>query len=88
MQGNLGKRLVEVQRQLVRLNYAPSSSASTDISGEGSVEDWERRSESKKNSLILQDADIDLIVAQQNVMDDSIIAGQDDINIDSDELSL
>lgn len=88
---NLGKRLVHVQRQMVRMNLAPSSSASTDISGEGESEDeWEviNRRETKKNSMILQDAEIDVIVAAENLNDDSIIAGVQEDGIDSDELSL
>lgn len=88
LQVNLGRRLVQVQRQLVRLKYAPSSSASTDISGES--DDWEdylQRAESKKNSMIMQDAEIDVLVAAEQEMDDHIIAGHRD-DIDSDELSL
>lgn len=90
LQKNLSKRIVHIQRQMVRLVLAPSSSASTDISGDEKSEDeWEiiSRRETKKNSMILQDAEIDVIVAAEQAMDDNIIAGQED-GIDSDELSL
>eukprot|EP01127_Copromyxa_protea_P011767 TRINITY_DN2983_c0_g1_i2.p1 TRINITY_DN2983_c0_g1~~TRINITY_DN2983_c0_g1_i2.p1 ORF type:complete len:302 (-),score=32.55 TRINITY_DN2983_c0_g1_i2:129-977(-) len=82
------ERLVVVKRQLVRLAYAHSSSASTDISGEESMGEAEMTwKERRKNSTILQDAEIDFIVASQNSYDDSIIAGPED-GIDSDDLSL
>lgn len=90
---NLEKRFVQVQRQMVRMELVPSSSASTDVSGEeNSNEGWESSSWSSsfsRASVILQDAEIDIIVANEPIMDDTIIAGGDDaLGIDSDELSL